>query len=265
MRPQQSSSEAQHLILKLFLVLCLVLTVSCSGKDSTQFVGDFPDRSNEKIQHTTQEKQKSSPNQETSGKRSKSTDQAIAIKQTTTTIKNTKATTESTAKATTPQSTSTTAITTVATTVEATPQASTAASTPVPTTTKATTAASTPVTTTTKATTAAPTPLPTTTKATTAVPTPTPTTKATTVATTATPTPVPTTHATTAAPIQAFVGNGNGQANSDGYPKTYVVYTTKTGEKYHKDWCRSLKRSKFETTLGAAESRGYKACKICFR
>jgi len=42
-----------------------------------------------------------------------------------------------------------------------------------------------------------------------------------------------------------------------------TVYTTKTGEKYHKSTCRYLKYSKKEIKLEAAVSRGYEACKVC--
>ncbi|MBN4085043.1 hypothetical protein JYT89_01730 [Flavobacteriaceae bacterium AH-315-B10] len=42
-----------------------------------------------------------------------------------------------------------------------------------------------------------------------------------------------------------------------------TVYTTKTGEKYHKSTCRYLKYSKREIKLEAAISRGYEACKVC--
>ena len=42
-----------------------------------------------------------------------------------------------------------------------------------------------------------------------------------------------------------------------------TVYTTKTGEKYHKNTCRYLKYSKKEIKLEVAISRGYEACKVC--
>jgi len=41
------------------------------------------------------------------------------------------------------------------------------------------------------------------------------------------------------------------------------VYTTKTGEKYHKSSCRYLKYSKKEMTLKKALNYGYVACKVC--
>ena len=42
-----------------------------------------------------------------------------------------------------------------------------------------------------------------------------------------------------------------------------TVYTTKTGEKYHKASCRFLKYSKKETTIKKAKALGYAACKVC--
>ena len=42
-----------------------------------------------------------------------------------------------------------------------------------------------------------------------------------------------------------------------------TVYTTKTGEKYHKVNCGYLKYSKKEITLKKAKELGYTACKVC--
>ena len=42
-----------------------------------------------------------------------------------------------------------------------------------------------------------------------------------------------------------------------------TVYTTKTGEKYHKSSCHYLKYSKKEIKIDKAKALGYKACKIC--
>ena len=42
-----------------------------------------------------------------------------------------------------------------------------------------------------------------------------------------------------------------------------TVYTTKTGEKYHKSSCKSLKYSKKEITLKKAKLLGYSACSVC--
>lgn len=41
------------------------------------------------------------------------------------------------------------------------------------------------------------------------------------------------------------------------------VYTTKTGEKYHKSSCRYLKYSKKEYTLDKAKALGFTACSVC--
>lgn len=46
-------------------------------------------------------------------------------------------------------------------------------------------------------------------------------------------------------------------------PASVVVYTTDTGEKYHRDGCVSLRKSKHETTLAQAKSIGYQPCKLC--
>lgn len=42
-----------------------------------------------------------------------------------------------------------------------------------------------------------------------------------------------------------------------------TVYTTKTGEKYHKSSCRYLKYSKKEYTLDRAKALGFSACSVC--
>lgn len=42
-----------------------------------------------------------------------------------------------------------------------------------------------------------------------------------------------------------------------------TVYTTKSGKKYHADGCKSLSKSKIQTTLQSAVDKGYEACKIC--
>lgn len=42
-----------------------------------------------------------------------------------------------------------------------------------------------------------------------------------------------------------------------------TVYTTKTGEKYHKSSCRYLKYSKKAIDLDKAKALGYAACKVC--
>ncbi|MFY0712780.1 hypothetical protein J1D01_03820 [Seonamhaeicola sp. NFXS20] len=42
-----------------------------------------------------------------------------------------------------------------------------------------------------------------------------------------------------------------------------TVYTTKTGEKYHKETCRYLKYSKKTINLDRAKVLAYQACKVC--
>ena len=42
-----------------------------------------------------------------------------------------------------------------------------------------------------------------------------------------------------------------------------TVYTTKTGEKYHKSSCHYLKYSKKAIKLDKAKELGYQACKVC--
>ncbi|WP_435412699.1 hypothetical protein [Psychroserpens mesophilus] len=42
-----------------------------------------------------------------------------------------------------------------------------------------------------------------------------------------------------------------------------TVYTTKTGEKYHKSSCKYLKYSKKEVTIKKAMELGYSACSVC--
>lgn len=42
-----------------------------------------------------------------------------------------------------------------------------------------------------------------------------------------------------------------------------TVYTTKTGEKYHKKTCHYLKYSRIEVDLKDAKQFGYTACSVC--
>jgi hypothetical protein len=46
-------------------------------------------------------------------------------------------------------------------------------------------------------------------------------------------------------------------------PARITVYVTKTGEKYHRDECRYLSRSKIATTLKDAVANGYGPCSVC--
>ncbi len=42
-----------------------------------------------------------------------------------------------------------------------------------------------------------------------------------------------------------------------------IVYTTKSGKKYHKQNCRFLKYSQKKTTIAKSKALGFLACKIC--
>lgn len=43
-----------------------------------------------------------------------------------------------------------------------------------------------------------------------------------------------------------------------------IVYVTKTGKKYHKEYCKSLKKSKIPIELNQAKQKGYTPCKLCW-
>ena len=45
--------------------------------------------------------------------------------------------------------------------------------------------------------------------------------------------------------------------------KEQTVYVTRTGEKYHRDDCRYLKKSKKSIKLSKAVDSGYTPCKVC--
>lgn len=42
-----------------------------------------------------------------------------------------------------------------------------------------------------------------------------------------------------------------------------IVYVTRTGEKYHREDCRHLRKSKAEIPLDRAIKEGYQACQTC--
>ena len=46
-------------------------------------------------------------------------------------------------------------------------------------------------------------------------------------------------------------------------PEDVTVYITRTGKKYHRDGCSSLRRSKFPISLAAARQRNYGTCSRC--
>ena len=45
---------------------------------------------------------------------------------------------------------------------------------------------------------------------------------------------------------------------------TTWIYVTETGNKYHKDGCRYLKKSKIKKKLSDAKAQGYEPCSVCF-
>ena len=54
------------------------------------------------------------------------------------------------------------------------------------------------------------------------------------------------------------VSSGNSTASND-----MIVYITKTGSKYHRENCSSLRSSRIPISLSEAKQRGYEPCKIC--
>jgi hypothetical protein len=46
-------------------------------------------------------------------------------------------------------------------------------------------------------------------------------------------------------------------------PVTLTVYVTRTGEKYHRDGCRYLSRSRIAISLKDAVARGFGPCSVC--
>ena len=54
------------------------------------------------------------------------------------------------------------------------------------------------------------------------------------------------------------VSSGNSTASDD-----IIVYITKTGSKYHRENCSSLRSSRIPISLSEAKQRGYEPCKIC--
>lgn len=50
---------------------------------------------------------------------------------------------------------------------------------------------------------------------------------------------------------------------STGEDQDTVVYITKAGKKYHREYCGSLKKSKIRISLGKAKQMGYTACLNC--
>ena len=56
--------------------------------------------------------------------------------------------------------------------------------------------------------------------------------------------------------------NGTTQSSNNYVGET--VYITRTGEKYHRDGCRYLRRSQIAISLSEAKNEGYTACSVCF-
>lgn len=57
-----------------------------------------------------------------------------------------------------------------------------------------------------------------------------------------------------------------GLAHSDGVEyESKLVYITNTGEKYHKETCFHLRKSKIAIDIKAARDRGYQSCKNCYK
>jgi len=63
----------------------------------------------------------------------------------------------------------------------------------------------------------------------------------------------------TPTPAPTDTGTSDNTSGSD----STVVYITRTGQRYHKDGCRHLSRSKIESTISAAKAQGLTACGTC--
>jgi len=55
----------------------------------------------------------------------------------------------------------------------------------------------------------------------------------------------------------------NNSTNQSSQQQEETVYITRTGEKYHRDSCRYLKKSKKSIKLSKARNQGYTPCKVC--
>lgn len=71
----------------------------------------------------------------------------------------------------------------------------------------------------------------------------------------------------TSLPTLAVNTTVNATSNKSSYSakatKSYTVYITNTGKKYHKKGCRYLKKSSIAIKKSNAVKQGYTACKIC--
>jgi len=64
----------------------------------------------------------------------------------------------------------------------------------------------------------------------------------------------------TASGAAGYAGQAKGQA---GKPGQDIVYVTKTGKKFHRTGCRSLRISAFPMARSEAIAKGYSACHVC--
>ena len=59
------------------------------------------------------------------------------------------------------------------------------------------------------------------------------------------------------------IESGDDQNNTQPGDEDITVYRTKTGEKYHRNGCRYLKKSKIAITLKKAKELGLEPCSVC--
>ena len=57
--------------------------------------------------------------------------------------------------------------------------------------------------------------------------------------------------------------SNNNSTSQSSQQQEETVYITRTGEKYHRDSCRYLKKSKKSIKLSKAVDNGYTPCKVC--
>jgi len=64
--------------------------------------------------------------------------------------------------------------------------------------------------------------------------------------------------------IYYFQNTKNTSAESIIVNEDVIVYITKYGEKYHREHCRYLRKSKEEIMLTTAKNQNYTPCSICY-
>ncbi len=75
--------------------------------------------------------------------------------------------------------------------------------------------------------------------------------------------------ASSKAKVTTVTGDNDYTAVTDGITediednKSYTVYITDTGEKYHSSGCRHLSKSKHAISRDDARAQGYEPCKVC--